>query len=542
MRALANPRPPALTYDGRPVPEKTLVACSTSLRTTGALLLLASAASARAAEPVLSHSPSFLSDHAVSDAFVDPDWTRGVAEARAIYSGFVLRGQAVPPSVVALDYPTTSGNRVELKVGVEASWGAILDSLKGARRSIDITMIGWQVDELVPFHRAEKFGFALIDTLCEAARRGVAVNVAVNDMWFKQKGWYLTGGFDRHFDRAIKKGRCQDARGQKLRYVRGIAWHRPRDFVIGRYDHRKVWIVDGLVAYVGGYTVSDEMRENMFDAEWELRGPVVAQLQANFLLAMGYARAPLADLVECRSKLGRQGCPGVSAPRLQQVLDGYFPPPAALDTDGRYSKSLTIVQNNSLIRDPRALGVTRFYHHLIATADRHLRLAAPFFTADEIVQDVLDRYRARTCRLAVEVLFPKRPEHMLIWGYKSRNALKRLVQGTEAIRKEACGGIGEELVVRQFRGDGDCKDYGKRGRLHGKVLTSDRYASIGSANLDGVSLRRNLELNVVSTDAELIERVDQEFFGTGGSSRCADPMTFPKAGPAGPSSTSSQRP
>jgi phosphatidylserine/phosphatidylglycerophosphate/cardiolipin synthase-like enzyme len=522
------------------VPDKTLVACSASLRTTAAFILLASATHARAAEPVLSHSAHFLADHGVSAAFVDPDWTKGVAQARAIYSDFILRGQPVPPSVVALDYPTTSSNRVELKVGVEASWGAILDSLKGAQRSIDITMIGWQVDELVPFHRAEKFGFALIDTLCEAARRGVAVNVAVNDMWFKQKGWYLTGGFDRHFDRAIKKGRCQDARGQKLRYVRGIAWHRPRDFVIGRYDHRKVWIVDGLVAYVGGYTVSDEMRDNMFDAEWELRGPVVAQLQANFLLGMGYARAPVANLVECRSKLGHQGCPEVSAPELRQVLDTYFPPLA--ERDGRYSKSLTIVQNNSLIRDPRALGVTRFYHHLIATADRHLRLAAPFFTADEIVEDVLDRYRAQSCRLEVEVLFPKRPEHMLIWGYKSRNALKRLVQGTEAIRRDACGGVGEKLVVRQFRGDGDCRDYGKRGRLHGKVLTSDSYASIGSANLDGVSLERNLELNVVSTDAGLIERVDQEFFAAGGSPMCADAMIFPKAPPASPPSSPSERP
>jgi phosphatidylserine/phosphatidylglycerophosphate/cardiolipin synthase-like enzyme len=491
------------------------------------LLLLLLAARARAAEPPLSYSDQFLSDHQVPAAFVDRDWAKGVAQARSIYGDFILHGQAVPASVVALDYPTTADNRVDLKVGVEASWGAILDSMKNARHSINITMIGWQVDELVPFHRAEKFGFALIDTLCEAARRGVAVNVAVNDMWFKQKAWYLTGGFDRHFDRAIKKGRCQDARGQKLRYVRGIAWHRHGDFVIGRYDHRKVWIIDGEVAYIGGYTVSDEMRDNMFDAEWELRGPVVAQLQANFLLGLGYARAPVAELVECRSKLGTQGCPVVTAAHLERVLDAYFPPPPA--SDAHYSKAVTIVQNNSLIKDLRALGVTRFYHHLIATADRHLQLAAPFFTANEIVDDVLDRYRARECQLQVEVLFPLRPEHMLIWGYKSRNALKRIVQGAEAIKKSACGDQGEDVVVRQFRGDGSCRDNGKRGRLHGKVLTSDGYVSIGSANLDGVSLERNLELNVVSTDPELIERVGREFFGKGGSPECADPMTFAAA-------------
>ena len=491
---------------------------------TASAFLVGPAASAGAAEPPLSYSSLFLWDHEVSAAFVDRDWSKGVEQARAIYGDFILHGQAVPASVVALDYPTTANNRVDLKVGVEASWGAILGAMKNAHQSINITMIGWQVDELVPFHRAEKFGFALIDTLCEAARRGVAVNVAVNDMWFKQKAWYLTGGFDRHFDRAIKKGHCQDARGQKLRYVRGIAWHRGSDFVIGRYDHRKVWIVDGEVAYVGGYTVSDEMRDNMFDAEWELRGPVVAQLQANFLLGMGYAQAPVADLIECRSKLGTRGCPEVQAAHLERVLDAYFP--SRPSNDSRYSKDVTIVQNNSLIRDARALGVTRFYHHLIATADRHLQLAAPFFTADEIVSDVLDRYRARDCQLQVEVLFPLRPEHMLVWGYKSRNALKRIVQGAEAIKNGDCGGQGEDVVVRQFRGDGSCKDNGKRGRLHGKVLRSDGYVSIGSANLDGVSLERNLELNVVSSDPELIERVDREFFGVGGSAECAEAMSF----------------
>jgi phosphatidylserine/phosphatidylglycerophosphate/cardiolipin synthase-like enzyme len=274
------------------------------------------------------------------------------------------------------------------------------------------------------------------------------------------------------------------------------------------------------------------MRDNMFDAEWELRGPVVAQLQANFLLSLGYAQAPVADFTECRSRLGSRGCPEVPKERLERVLDTYFPEPPG--SDSRYSKDVTIIQNNSLIRDARALGVTRFYHHLIATADRHLQLAAPFFTANEIVDDVLDRYRARECQLQVGVLFPLKPEHMLIWGYKSRSALKRMVQGAEAIKNADCGGQGEDVVVRQFRGDGSCRDNGKRGRLHGKVLTSDAYVSIGSANLDGVSLERNLELNVVSSDPELIERVDREFFGVGGSSECADSMTFAAAAPSSP--------
>jgi phosphatidylserine/phosphatidylglycerophosphate/cardiolipin synthase-like enzyme len=497
-------------------------------RATAVCIALTAAAAAPAAEPTFSYPADFFSAQGVPSAFGDPDWTKGVEAAKSIYEGFIIHGQPVVPSVVALNYPTTHQNRVDLKVGVEASWGAILGSIRRARQSINITMIGWQVDELVPFHKAEVFGFELIDTLCEAARRGVSVNVAVNDMWFKQKGWYLTGGFDRHFDRAVKKGGCQDRSGKKLRYVRGIAWHRPGDFLIGRYDHRKVWIIDGEVAYIGGYTVSDEMRENMFDAEWELKGPVVAQLQANFLLSLGYARGPLADFTECPSELPAGGCPRIDAARYRTVLDAYFPQiPAG---DAAYSKEATIVQNNPLVKDPQALGVTRFYHHLIGTASRHLQVSSPFFTADDIVAQILARYRSRDCQLQVDVLFPERPEHMMIWGRKGRKEMERLRLGFDEIKTGACGGRGEDIVVKAFRGDGQCRDYGKKGRLHGKVLLTDGYVSIGSANLDGVSLERNLELNVVSTDPELIERVNRDFFVLGGSEGCAGTLRPPPAG------------
>jgi phosphatidylserine/phosphatidylglycerophosphate/cardiolipin synthase-like enzyme len=458
-------------------------------------------------------------------AFADADWRQGVEAARSVYENFVRRGAPVPERLVALSYPATPGNQVGVKVGVHDSWGAILGSIRSARQSVDITMIGWQVDELVPFHRAEKFGFELIDVLCEAARRGVSVNVAVNDMWFKQKGWYLTGGFDRHFDNAIKSGRCQDPRGKKLRYVRGIAWHQGLDFVIGRYDHRKLWIIDGETAYVGGYTVSDEMRDNMFDMEWELRGPVVAQLQANFLLSLGYAKAPLADFSTCPSVVPDAGCPGIEDAQYRRVVEAYFPAPPT-GAPG-YRHEVAIVQNNPLVRDPDAQGVTRFYHHLIGTAQADLAMASPFFTADEIVEQVLDRYREQRCQLRVEVLFPLRPEHMMIWGRKGQQKMERLVTGAREIKERDCGGDGADLVVKAFRGDGACADYGKKGRLHGKVLLTDRYVSVGSANLDGVSLDRNIELNVVSSDPDLIELVEREFFRVGGSEACADAMIFP---------------
>lgn len=111
---------------------------------------------------------------------------------------------------------------------------------------------------------------------------------------------------------------------------------------------------------------------------------------------------------------------------------------------------------------------------------------------------------------------------MLIWGRKGRSALRRLVSRAQDIRQLDCGGRGEDVVVKAFRGDGPCSSYGKQGRLHGKVLLSEGYVSIGSANLDGPSLERDLELNVVSADKELIQTVNREFFQVGGSEQCGE--------------------
>src|SRR5262249_11565706 len=152
------------------------------------------------------------------------------------------------------------------------------------------------------------------------------------------------------------------------------------------------------------------------------------------------------------------GCPSVDALRYRRVLDEYFPSPPTGDPS--YTRELTILQNNPLVDDPGALGVTRFYHQLVDQAEDHLQLAAPFFTSEQIVGEALARYRDRGCRLKIDVLFPKRPEPMMIWGRKSRHQIERLVTGAAAIRASSCGGEGEEVVAKVFRGDGACAGYG----------------------------------------------------------------------------------
>ena len=57
------------------------------------------------------------------------------------------------------------------------------------------------------------------------------------------------------------------------------------------------------------------------------------------------------------------------------------------------------------------------------------------------------------------------------------------------------------------------KVYHYPGMTHMKVLLCDGWATVGSANLDTLSLRLNRELNLAFSDPELVTRLEQEVFG-----------------------------
>src|SRR5690606_7123486 len=68
-----------------------------------------------------------------------------------------------------------------------------------------------------------------------------------------------------------------------------LLWKR-RPFTVNLRNHRKLLIVDGSVAYVGGRNIADEYftdrlgrARRWLDAMLELRGPVVARLQDVFV-------------------------------------------------------------------------------------------------------------------------------------------------------------------------------------------------------------------------------------------------------------------
>jgi cardiolipin synthase len=130
---------------------------------------------------------------------------------------------------------------------------------------------------------------------------------------------------------------------------RRIDWHLD-DFL--HFDHRKMLIVDGTIAFVGGSGIEDHYNdERFYDVMCRVTGPVVAQLQALFIAGFRYQ--------------------GGGLPTDQGELDHLFPVPL----DGPESVPTVVLARPG---EPPRLG-------------RHRRGSSRRRAADRIVTRIADR-------------------------------------------------------------------------------------------------------------------------------------------------------
>ena len=165
---------------------------------------------------------------------------------------------------LALAFDATTAATVDVEVAGHAFFPLILDDIASATSSVHVNQYGFR-----PGAVGEQFARALLAKAAE----GVAVRVVVDRVGSRPR---RSGGF---YDR-LRAG------GVDVR-VMGAP---------GRIDHRKLFVVDGRVGWVGGAGIEDHFADGRFhDLFVRLTGPVVAQLQLVFLASfrwLGGAVAP----------------------------------------------------------------------------------------------------------------------------------------------------------------------------------------------------------------------------------------------------------
>ncbi|PKM34566.1 MAG: cardiolipin synthase B [Gammaproteobacteria bacterium HGW-Gammaproteobacteria-12] len=150
-------------------------------------------------------------------------------------------------------FPWRGGNRFELLLDGSVFFPRMLAAIDGARQQVEIELY------LIEDGRCSE---RLVDALCRAAERGVAVRGLFDA--------YGAAGLG-----AALRERMQVA-GVQLRWYNPVRWRRGmRNF---HRDHRKLLLVDQCLAYVGGtgstdeFWLPDEARSPWHEAMVEIEG------------------------------------------------------------------------------------------------------------------------------------------------------------------------------------------------------------------------------------------------------------------------------
>jgi len=349
-------------------------------------------------------------------------------------------------------------NRVELLQGGDELFPRMCDAIAAAQREV------WLATYIFHDDSASR---GVADALVAAAARGVAVHVVVDGFGSMAtlptvRSWFVAAGVRLEVFRSLD---------------RWWAWLQPGQL---RRLHQKLCVVDESTAYVGGINIIDD-RNDMnhgwgdaprLDFAVELRGPLAAQVHAA-TRAM-WARAHIGHgwrdemrLLARSETPVEQGLKLLRSLRTREARATRQPAAAA----SQPVRAAFVVRDN--FRQRRA--IERSYIDAIRSARRRVDIAVPYF-------------------------YP---------GHGFRRALRRAARRGVAVRLLLQGKIDYRIAAMAARAMYDeLRLHGVRifeytpAFLHAKVaVVDDDWSTVGSSNIDPLSLLLNLEANVVVRDA-----------------------------------------
>jgi len=237
--------------------------------------------------------------------------------------------------------------------------------------------------------------------------------------------------------------------GVEIRFYNPISPWRVRNIFSWYWrDHRKILIIDNEIAYTGGVGLESAMAK-WRDTEVRITGVVLQEVQYIFN-------------------------------RMWQIIDERKFKRFRLD---RYQDASFRFITNSPHFSQRL-----FYRRLVRSirlAKNYIYLTTPYFIPNQRLSFIL----ARAARRGVDVrlITPKQSDHPLV--DQARNSYFALAM---------------KAGVRIYHYEGET--------LHAKTaVIDDNWATIGSSNLDNLSLLFNYEANLISTDKNFVADLKEHF-------------------------------
>ncbi|MEC3878696.1 cardiolipin synthase [Parapedobacter sp. 10938] len=332
--------------------------------------------------------------------------------------------------------PPTLHNEVRLLINGEQKFPALIEAIKSAQHHIHLEYYIFDTDRI---------GNQLIELLAEKASAGVAVRIIADD--------FGSPGLNKQRKRLAKAG---------LAFVAFL----PVTFTSlanGNYrNHRKIAIIDGHTAFVGGINISDryinDVQQPLYwrDTAVQIRGQAVKGLQTQFWVNWHLANGPSFSL-----------------------RDGYFYTAPVVPT-GSAAVGFAFC-------DPGSIAPFNMEALLIgiAEAEASIQLCTPYFIPSDELSTALQLAAASGVR--VELMLPARSDSLLV-QHASFSFLKPLL----------ARGVSVYLYEKGF--------------LHAKTACIDgKLAYIGTVNLDIRSFYINFEVSAIIHDEALCNDLNRQF-------------------------------
>ncbi|WP_409274918.1 cardiolipin synthase [Neobacillus sp. SCS-31] len=314
---------------------------------------------------------------------------------------------------------------------------SLFEDIRNAKKEVHLQYYIIQPDSL---------GKKLRDELTKKAKEGVKVRVLYDEIGSKR--------ISRSFFRELISygGEVEAFFPSILKLI---------NFRINNRNHRKLCIIDGRIAYIGGFNVGNEYLglNKKFgywrDTHLRIVGDAVNDIQGRFILDWNYT-------AEHQLDLGRL---------FIQTEKHDTNVPIQIIASGPNSETEHI--KNMFIK-------------LIMSAKRSVYIQTPYFVPDTSFMDA--------CKMAllsgvdVRIMFPNNPDHPFVKWASGVYAGELLKYGAKILLYE-------------------------NGFMHAKTIVVDQeVASVGTANIDRRSFYLNFEVNTIVYDRKIADQLTQLFF------------------------------
>jgi len=330
------------------------------------------------------------------------------------------------------------GHRVQILLGGEQAYPAMLEAISRATREVFVETYTWASDD---------FGRRFAAALIERARAGVRVCAMMDGIG--------SIGFSGALAAELRQA------GVELTVFHPVAFAflRKRRSLSVR-DHRKLLVVDGAVAFLGGLNLSAEYApvewggRGWHDVHVRLEGPCTRDLEWLFDLTWRYAAGG-------KLLLHKENHPDRPSPGDASVQ--------VLAIESRGSRRL----------------IRRHLEHALKRATGEILIMAAYFIPDRGLRAILRKAVGRGVR--VRVLLPRHSDVPIVQEAARHTYKTLLASGVQ---------IFEWLPSM----------------LHAKSIVVDgRWCTVGSYNLDRRSLVYNWELSIATDDRGACDALQADF-------------------------------